>query len=124
MLCLGGFRWRVHMFSMNLHLPNPEKNRIQAKQTDQRENDKAPFAKPKRVPFIERKKNIGGIFVNQHVKEYVRYSPNEATEINRLERIFHLFWKKSEKLINTEDVFLEPSLDYINHKAQDNWIDC
>jgi len=46
-------------FSMNLHLPYPEKNRVDAKQADNHINDNAPFANPKWVLFIERKKNIG-----------------------------------------------------------------
>jgi hypothetical protein len=44
---------------MNLHLLYPEKNRVEAKQSDQYENDNAPFANPEWVFFIERKKNIG-----------------------------------------------------------------
>ena len=46
-------------FSMNLNLPYPEKNRIEAKRNDQRMNDNAPFdTTPKWVFVIERKKNI------------------------------------------------------------------
>jgi len=102
-------------FSTNLHLPYPEKNRIEAKQSDQCKNDNVPFANPKWVLFIERKKNIGGIFMTPHVKEYVRYPSNETTEVNRLERISHFFGKKPEKPINAEDGFLESSLRYINN---------
>jgi len=44
---------------MDLHLLYPEKNRIEAKQTDQHKNDNVPFTNPKWVFFIEGKENIG-----------------------------------------------------------------
>jgi hypothetical protein len=53
--------------------------------------------------------------MNPHVKEYVRHSSNETTEINGLERISHFLGKKPEKLINPRDSFLEVSLHYINN---------
>jgi len=62
--------------------------------------------------------------MNPHVKEYVRYSSNETAEIDSLERISDFFGKKPEKPINTKDAFIEPSLGYIDHQAQYNWIDC
>ena len=49
---------RSKVFSVNLHLVYPEKNRIEAKQSDQCKNDDAPFVNPKGVFVIERKKNI------------------------------------------------------------------
>jgi len=96
-------------------LPYPEKDRIEAKQTDQHKNDNAPFANPQWVFVIERKKNIRGIFMNPHVKEYVRCPSNETTEINRLETIVHFFGIKPEKPVNTKDGFVEPSLSHINN---------
>jgi hypothetical protein len=53
--------------------------------------------------------------MNPHVKEYMGYPSNETTEINRLERIFHLFGKKPENPIDTKDGFLDPSLRHINN---------
>jgi hypothetical protein len=53
--------------------------------------------------------------MSPHIKEYVRYSSNETTEINRLERISHFFGEKPEKPINPEDGFIEPSLRCINN---------
>jgi hypothetical protein len=41
------------------HLPYPEKNSVDTKQTDNQINDNTPFANPKWVLLIERKKNIG-----------------------------------------------------------------
>lgn len=73
----------------------------------------APFADPKWISFIEGKKDIGGIFMNQHVKEYVGYPSNETTEINRLERIPHFSWKKPEEPEGPKDGFLEPYLRHI-----------
>ena len=72
------------MFLMSLHLFYPEKNRVEAKESDQHKNDNVPFANPKWVFFIEGKKNIGGIFMAPHVKEDVRCPSDETTEINRL----------------------------------------
>ncbi len=100
---------------MNLYLPYPEINRGQAKQTDQHINNNAPFANPKGVSVKEGKKNIGRNLMNPHVKEYVRHSSNETTEINGLERISHFLGKKPKKLINPRDGFLELSLHYINN---------
>jgi hypothetical protein len=62
--------------------------------------------------------------MNPHVKENMRYSSNETTEIDRLDRISDFFGKKPEEPINTKDGFIEPSLGDINHQAQYNWIDC
>ena len=66
---------------------------------------------------MERKKNIGRIFMDPHVKEDMRYSSDETGEIDRFERISHFFGKKPEKPINTRDGFLEPSLRYINNQT-------
>ena len=62
--------------------------------------------------------------MNPHVKENMRYSSNEATEIDRLDRISDFFRKKPEKPINNKYGFIEPSLGYIDHQAQYNWINC
>jgi hypothetical protein len=53
--------------------------------------------------------------VNFHESTCQRYPSNETTEINRLERIFHLFGKKPENPIDTKDGFLDPSLRHINN---------
>ena len=62
--------------------------------------------------------------MNKNVKENMRYTSNETTEIDRLNRIPDFLGKKPEKPINTEDGFIEPSLGDIDHQAQYNWIDC
>ena len=62
--------------------------------------------------------------MNPHVKEYVRYSSNEAAEIDSLERISEFSGKKLEKLVDTKDVFIESSLGYVDHQAQYNGVDC
>jgi len=93
----------------------PEKNGIHAKQNDHHLNDNAPFASPKRISFIERKKNEGRILVDPHVKEYMRYSSDETGEVDRFERIAHFAWIEPEKPINVKDGLLEPPLHYINN---------
>ena len=59
-----------------------------------------------------------------HVEEYVRYSSDEAGEVDRFERIAHLAWIEPEKPINAKDGLLEPSLHCINNETEYNWIDC
>ncbi len=96
------------------HLSCPKKNRVQAEQSHQQENDYAPFTDPKRVPFIEGKQNIRRVFMDPHVKENVGYTSNETRSVNRLEGISHFFGEKPEKPVDPEDGFVEPSLHYIN----------
>ena len=55
------------------------------------------------------------MFMTPHIQEDVRHPTDETTEINRLERILHLFGEKPEKVVNTKDGFTEPSLRYINN---------
>ena len=52
--------------------------------------------------------------MNPHVKKYVRYSSNKATEINRSEGVPDFVRKKSEEPVDSKDSLLEPRLDYIN----------
>jgi hypothetical protein len=49
-----------------------------------------------------------------HVKEYMRYTSKETTEINRLEGILHLLGKKPENPVDIKDGFLDRSLRHIN----------
>jgi hypothetical protein len=105
------------MFLVNLHLFYPEKNSVEAEESNQHKNDDVPVANPKWVFSEEWKQNIRGMLVTPHVKEDVRQPTDEATEINRLERILHLFGEKPEKVVNTEDGFAEPSLRYINNQT-------
>ena len=105
------------MFLMNLHSFYPEKNSVETKGNNQHKNEDVPVANPKRVFSYEWKQNIRGMFMTPHVKEEVRCATDEATEINRLERIFHGFWEKPEKIVDTGDGSAEHSLRYINNQT-------
>ena len=52
--------------------------------------------------------------MNPHVKEHVRDSSDDAREINRSVGVPNFVWKKSEKLVDFVDGFLESRLDCIN----------
>jgi len=92
--------------------------------SDQTVNDNAPFTDPKRISFIERKKDVRRILVNPHIQEYVRYSSDETGEIDRSQRISHFVRKKPESPIDAQDGFLEPILHDKENQTQNNRIDC
>jgi hypothetical protein len=54
----------------------------------------------------------------------MRYTSNEATEIDGLKWIFHILREKPEKSVNSKDRFLESSLRCENKQTQHNGIDC
>jgi len=62
--------------------------------------------------------------MRQHVKENMRDSSNEATEIDGSKRILDFFGKEPEKTINSKNSSFKAPLNRVDEQTHDNWIDC